>query len=79
MKTLPTGAIMLPLSVPSFAQTNASTMGGYRPFTLPVIPSARQITRLLIKTTEGIHDPFAVLRKICTTKTGKVDYRGHNG
>ncbi len=64
MKTLLTGALMLLLSVPSFAQASGTASDGYRPFTLPPNPSARQITKLLMETTEGIHDPFAVLRKI---------------
>ena len=64
MKTLLTGALMLLFTIPSFAQANGTTTDGYQPFTLPANPSARQITKLLIETTEGIHDPFAVLRKI---------------
>ena len=64
MKTLLTGALMLLFALPSFAGTTGTTSDGYRPFTVAANPTARQITKLFIETTEGIHDPFMVLRKV---------------
>ncbi len=64
MKTLLTGAIMLLFTLPSFAGTTGTTTDGYQPFTVAANPTARQITKLFIETTEGIHDPFMVLRKV---------------
>ncbi len=64
MKTLFIGALLLLSTLPLFAGTNNMALGGYMPFTIPANPTARQITTLFIETTEGIHDPFMVLRKI---------------
>lgn len=64
MKTLLTGALMLLFTLPSFAAPNNITVGGFRPFTIPGNPTARQITRLFINTTEGIYNPFMVVRGI---------------
>ena len=55
---------MLLFAIPSFARLTGTTSDGYRPFTIAANPTARQITTLFIETTEGIHDPFIVLRKI---------------
>ena len=61
MKTLLTGAFVLLITLPSFAGT---TSDGYQPFTIAANPTVRQITKLFIQTTEGIDDPFMVLRKV---------------
>ncbi len=55
---------MLLFTLPSVAGTTGTTTDGYQAFTSAANPTARQITRLFIETTEGIHDPFMVLSKV---------------
>lgn len=58
MKLFQTFAFALTLSIPLFAQSEN------QPFTLSSNPSALELTQLFTETTEGIHDPFVVLRQI---------------
>ncbi len=64
MKTFPVGALLFFLSLHLYAQPVASTAGGYQPFSVSASPSAQELTKLFTETTEGLHDPFMVLRKI---------------
>ena len=63
---------MLLFTLPSFAGTIGTSSDGYQPFTIEANPTARQITKLFIETTEGTHDPFMVLSKVGSMGNGVV-------
>ncbi len=58
MKLFLAASVSLCLGIPLFAQS------GYQQFTLSSNPSALELTQLFTETTQGIHDPFVVLRQI---------------
>ncbi len=70
MKPLISGALMLLVSMSSFAQS------GYQPFTVTSNPSSQELTILFSETTQGQHDPILVLRQVAAHGDGVVPALG---